>query len=367
MIVNKNKLIKLMGLLSIIISIIAFFPQQVKAASESDSASTGSFTYSLEFPENQTDTTLGYFHLMMEPSQQQTINLVLSNPSEVAVTVNLALNGAKTNQNGVVEYSNSEIENDASLAFSFTDIVTGPASVELAAGETKSVPIDIQMPETSYDGIIAGGVQMMLADQGESESSSGGSQVVNQYAYVFSIVLQETDVELTPDLQWNSAYGGQNNYRNSMFINFSNVVADFLNNMNIDAKISAQGSSEVLYESRTTSLRMAPNSFIEYPISMNGDRMEAGMYTAQVVVTTLEGGHWEWTEDFEITEDEANQYNERDVGLVQDTGLDWRLIAVIAGGFLAVVLLAFLVVRQIRKNKKKAKKGTKSNKKKKST
>ncbi|MHC5249311.1 DUF916 and DUF3324 domain-containing protein [Enterococcus sp. LJL90] len=355
---------RLLGLLAFVIFLIGFMmPNRAMATSSSGDAGIGNFTYSLEYPENQTDTSLGYYHLMMQPGQQQTLNLIMSNPSETAVTVNLALNGAKTNQNGVIEYANSEIENDASLAFDFKDIVTGPNSVELAPGETKAVPLEIQMPETSFDGVIAGGLQMMQAGQGESsENEDGGSTVINQYAYVISILLQETDVELTPDLQWNQAYGGQSNYRNTMFVNFSNVVATYVNNMTVDAQITTQGSNEVLYESRTTSIRMAPNSFIDYPITMNGDRMEAGMYTAHVVVTTLTGERWEWTEDFEITEEEATQYNERDVGLVQDTGIDWKIIAAIAGGFLAVILLVFLTVRQIRKNKKSKTKAARTKK-----
>ncbi|MHC5373973.1 DUF916 and DUF3324 domain-containing protein [Enterococcus sp. LJL120] len=351
---NKNKHL-LWVWLGILFFTIMIMPQKVLATETSGTSSGGNFTYNLEYPENQTDTSLGYYHLMMNPGQQQTINLILTNPSDVPVTVNLALNGAKTNQNGVIEYANDSIENDASLAFDFKDVVTGPESVELAPGETKTVPLNVQMPETSYDGVIAGGLQMMQANQETNESEqAGGSQVINQYAYVISILLQETDVTLAPELQWNQAYAGQSNYRNTIFINFSNVVANFLNRMNIDAQITAQGSNEVLYESRTTSIRMAPNSFIEYPISMNGDRMTAGNYTAHVVVTTVEGDKWEWTEDFEITEDEASEYNERDVGLVQDTGIDWKMIAIIASSFIVVVLVVYFVIRYIR-NKKKAK------------
>lgn len=134
-------------------------------------------------------------------------------------------------------------------------------------------------------------------------------------------------------------------------MNFSNVVADYLSGLTIDAQVTSQGSEEVLWESRSTGMRMAPNSFIDYPISMGNDRMEAGMYTAHVTAYA-QGLQWDWTGDFEITEEEANAFNERDVGLQQDRSLDWRMIAAIVGGFLFVVVLTFLVVRRIQARRK---------------
>ncbi|MCB5951482.1 DUF916 and DUF3324 domain-containing protein [Enterococcus sp. BWT-B8] len=322
------------------------------AEAEGESSSIGGFTYSLEFPENQLNPNLGYYQLMMTPGQEQSLAVILSNPGSEAITVNLALNGAKTNKTGVIEYANRDIENDASLAFAFEDLVTGPESVELAAGETKQVTLTVKMPETSFEGVIAGGLQMMKAGQTEDADSSGGSKVVNQYAYVVSILLQESDTELVPDLQFNRAYGGQLNYRNSVYINFSNVIAAYLNDLTVEAQVMKKDSNTVLYEAKKTSMRMAPNSFMEFPVSMNGERMEAGSYTTHVLATSGEQ-RWEWTEDFEITEDEAQKYNERDVGLTQETGINWQLIALIVGGFVAAVVVIFGLITLFRKKKQR--------------
>lgn len=338
-------------------------------STENSGASTLSasgFTYTLNYPENQKDTNLGYYHLKMMPGQQQTIVIILSNPGSEAITVDLALNGAKTNKNGVIEYANSEIKNDASLAFAFEDLVTGPSEVELAAGETKQVELNIQMPETGYEGVIAGGIQLMKAGQTEDVDTSGGSTVINQYAYVVSILLQEGDAELTPDLQFNSAYAGQLNYRNSVYVDLSNIVAAYLNDLTIEAQVMKKDSSTVLYESKNTSMRMAPNSFMEFPISMNGEQMEAGNYTVHLLATSGELS-WEWTKDFEITEEEAQKYNERDVGLTQETGINWQLIVIIVVGFIASVAVIFLIVTILRKRKKGKQKAGKSGKKGKSS
>lgn len=326
---------------------------------ETDGLSAAGFTYTLEFPENQLDKSLGYYQLLMTPGQQQNLSIILSNPGTEVITVNLALNGAKTNKNGVIEYANSEIDNDPSLAFAFEELVTGPDSVELAAGETKSVELAITMPDTGFEGVIAGGLQLMKAGQTDgSGTESGGSTVVNQYAYVVSILLQESENILTPELQFNKAYAGQLNYRNSVYVNFSNIVAAYLNDLTVEAQVMEQGSNTVLYEAKKTSMRMAPSSFMDFPISMNGQRMEAGMYTVHVLATAGDQ-RWEWQEDFEITEDEAQKYNERDVGLTQETGINWGLIIGIVVGFLGLVILVAVLVAVIRRKKSSRKVGRK--------
>ncbi|MHC5250704.1 DUF916 and DUF3324 domain-containing protein [Enterococcus sp. LJL90] len=338
-------LVILLGLIS------CSYPVKVEATSDNSEVSTG-FTYALNFPENQVDTSLNYYRLMMTPGQEQEITITLSNPGTEAITVELQLNGAKTNGSGGIEWNNDTIDNDASLMFPFEDIVSGPASVDLAGGETKEVTFSIKMPETSFDGIITGGLRLMKAGQTDNVDETNGSQVINQYAYAISIVLQENDIELTPDMQYNSAYAGQSNYRNTIFVNLSNVVATFLNDLTIEAQISSAGSSEVLYEAKTTGMRMAPNSLIDFPISMNGDRMVPGTYTAHVLATSGDM-RWEWTEEFEITEGEAQEFNERDVGLEQDTTINWGVVASLVGAFFGFVLLLFVIVRWVRRKKKK--------------
>ncbi|GGC90812.1 DUF916 and DUF3324 domain-containing protein [Enterococcus wangshanyuanii] len=338
-----------------------------------DVAGATGFTYSLNFPENQMEDNIGYYKLKMNKGQEQTITLTLSNPSAEKITVNIGLNGAVTNQNGVIEYGDSEIENDASLQFDFEDIVSGPETVDLAAGETKTVEIKIKMPETGTKGVIAGGIQLMKADQDGNVSNEGGSRIINQYAYIIGLLLQESDQDLTPDLKLNKVFAGQNNYRNAIFVDFSNVIPAFLNDMTVETQINAKGNEAVLYERKQTAMRMAPNSFIQFPISMNGESMVSGTYIANILVTSGDQ-KWAWKEEFEITQEDADKFNERDVGLVQEKGFNWQLIVMIVGAVLALGgvvygLIVFLRKKQQKKEqaeklarKKKKANGTKSKK-----
>lgn len=150
-----------------------------------------------------------------------------------------------------------------------------------------------------------------------------------------------------------------------IFVNYSNVNAAFVENMTTEVQIMKKGSQEVLYERKKSTMRMAPNSFIAFPISMNGERMNPGEYTAKILVTADDKVKEEWQEDFKITKDEADKFNERDVGLVQDSGFNWKLIVLIVVGFFVTVILVFVVITIIRKRNKsknsaKSRKGKKN-------
>lgn len=351
----KIKKIYIVSLVLLILSVFIGTATSAEAStSDSSAGGAAGFTYNVNFPENQMGDA-GYFNLQMSPSQQQTVSISLINPSEEDIVVEIGINGAKTNQNGVLEYGETNIENDASLKFDFADIVTGPDTVEIPAGESRDLELNIQMPETTYDGIILGGIRLQKQDSDEEAEEVSGSVVNNKFAYAIAMILQETDTAVAADLQFNQVYPGTANYRNTIFINYSNTQATILNDMSTEVQITNQGESTVLYETKKTQMRMAPNTQIDFPISMNGEQMVAGNYTATILVTAGDQ-RWEWSEDFEITQEQADEFNERDIGLVQEKGIDWKLIALIVAGFIAVVVILVVVIQVIKKNKKQREK-----------
>ncbi|GGC91140.1 DUF916 and DUF3324 domain-containing protein [Enterococcus wangshanyuanii] len=346
------------GIILGLLFIVNFSTAEVFAAEEANGAG---FSYSINYPENQIEET-GYYKLKMTPGQEQTVSMTLTNPSSEDIKIDVALTGAKTNRNGVIEYSPVEIKNDPSLKFPFEDLVTGEKTVEVPAGKTVDYEMKIKMPETSFDGVILGGIYMIKQDT-EKEKKTNGSIVLNKYAYAIAMVLTETDTKLDKELKLNSVSAGQSNYRNTIFVNVSNVVADYVDDLMMEVQITKQGSETVLYETKKEEMRMAPNTYLEFPVSMNGEEMVAGKYTAKILASS-EGYKKEWTKDFEITKDEAGKYNERDVGLVQEKGIDWKIIAAIVGGVLAVIIILFVLIYSLRKKKKETAKKAKKAKKK---
>lgn len=308
------------------------------------------FNYQIEYPANQVGEENGYFDLEAEPGTEQTVNLRLNNGGSEKVVVTISVNGTKTNSNGVLEYGPTDIKNDTSLKFPFEKIVSAPKEVEIPANDSKVVPIDIKMPETSFDGMILGGIHMKKKEK-EKKVEAQGATIRNTYSYIVAMKLQNHQDSVKPEIKFNHATGSQRNYRNSVVINFSNVTSSLIKDkMDVESQISKKGSEEVLYERKQKGMSMAPNTQMDFYVSMGGEKMQPGDYVARTLVT-IDDQKWEEKLAFYISKEEADKYNKRDVGLVQERGLDWKLVALIVGGFLALVIGIFAIVKFIKKKK----------------
>lgn len=145
-------------------------------------------------------------------------------------------------------------------------------------------------------------------------------------------------------------------------MNFSNTQRTFIGDLSVEFEVRRKGSSTILYDTKKTDMKMAPTSMMNFPLLLNGNEMEAGNYTGHVVVTSGDK-RWEWEEDFEITKEQAEKFNKQDVSLVQDKGLNWKMILLIVGGVLILVIV-ILVIIYLYKNKKNKNKKIVKNKKK---
>ncbi|ALS36029.1 hypothetical protein ABID30_000706 [Enterococcus rotai] len=318
------------------------------------------FTYKVIQPENQHNKEVGYYDLKMTPGQEQTVTIKMNNSSSEEITVEVALNSAKTNTNGVIEYGPSKLEKDKSLKYDFADLVKGEKTVKIPANQSIDYKLNIKMPDSQYDGVISGGIYMIQKGQTESQEA----MIKNEYGYLVGMILTETDAVITPELKLNTVFAEQQNYRNAVFINYSNVTPVYLDDMTVDVQVMKKESDEVLYDTKQNKMRMAPNSQINFPVLMNGEKMQAGDYRAHILVTAENNGKWEWEQEFKITDEEADKFNQEDVSLLQESRVNWMTIILIVLGVLGIVVILFFVVRFFRKkNKKKARKKKKSGKK----
>lgn len=319
----------------------------------------GGFTYKVIIPENQHNKDVGYFDLRVTPGQEQTVAIKMNNSSDKEITVEVSLNSAKTNTNGVIEYGPSKLEKDKSLKYDFVDLVKGEKTVKIPAKQSIDYELEIKMPDSEFDGVISGGIYMIEKGQTNDQKA----MIKNEYGYLVGMILSENDTKVAPELQLNKVFAEQQNYRNAIFINMSNVKPAYIDDMTIDAQIMEKGSEEVLYDTKQNKMRMAPNSKIKFPVLMNGEKMVAGEYRAQILVTTENDGKWQWEQEFTITDEEADKFNKEDVSLLQESRINWQLIAMLVAAAVGLILLVFFVVRYTRMQKQKKKKRKKKKRK----
>ena len=345
MIREKNKLQMLASFLMLIFLFLLTTSSTVFAADEV--SSVVGFTYKIDYPAAQSGGQKGYFDLLLDPGKEETLKIQLANPGKETETILVAFNGAKTNSNGVIEYGPTEIANDLSLKFPFETLVDAPEEVELAPGEKKILEFTVKMPETSFEGIILGGIQLKRANQHQKQEEVEGATVRNSFSYLVAVKLQNKETAVKPEIEFNQAIASQRNYKNAVGINLSNVKAVLVKNkLSLESQITKEGSQEVLYERKQAGMSITPNSQMDFFVEMGGEAMVAGKYNARILAK-IDDQTWETTLPFTITKEEADKYNKRDVGLVQERGLDWKMVMLIVGSVLGLVVVIFGVVKLI--------------------
>lgn len=311
-------------------------------------ASELNFSVESIIPDNQRDKSKTYFDLRIEPNTEQTIELNLRNDTPNDVTIEPQVNSATTNLNGVVEYGQIKEKADKSLPLNLSEIVTVEKEVTIPAKQSIKLPLKIKMPDKKFDGILAGGITIKEKDSTnkEKESKEEGLAITNKYAYVIALLINQTDTEVIPNMVLNSVAPNQVNARNVINATLQNDQSAYINNLKIEAKITKKNKKETLYKNTQDQMQMAPNSSFNYPISLNGEKLQAGKYTVTLHATAAEG-KWDFSKDFTISSEDAKKYNKKDVSIKEDNTWIYILIGIV------LVLLIFITVMLLIRNKKK--------------
>lgn len=331
------------------LSLLLFLIFPLKSfAQESNNEPMNGFSYQVRQPENQINKNVGYYDLLMKKGQKQKVELVLYNTTKKAFDVSIKLSSAKTNANGVVEYAPSELKEDDSLKYKFPDLVKTSGRVTVPAESDKTVILEIEMPEDSIEGLIAGGIQLQLI---EEEKNTKKEIIQNKFAYLIGFLLSESDTkDIKPQLKFNEAYSKVSNGQYTLFLNYSNTRPIFVENMDVVVKVLKHNSNKELFELKRSNLRMAPNSVIDFPISLEDKKLAKGKYKLQADIRLSTGENWKWEQNFTVTQDDLSSLDVQKKELGEENTIS--LYKLLLGITLVVILVFVIVVFLIKKIKK---------------
>lgn len=329
-------------------------------------ASEFNFAVNPVIPENQIDKSKTYFDLKMPPGSVQTVEVQLRNDTDKDVVIEPKIASATTNLNGVVEYGQNDIEPDETLKHNLKDLVDVAETITIPKQSQVTVPLKISMPSESFTGMISGGLTLKEKQEETSDQSEEqGLAIKNEYAYVVAILLRQTTDEVVPDLNLLAVEPSQVNARNVINVTLQNPTATYLNSFRLINEVTKKGQSDSLYSSDTSGMQMAPNSHFSYPISLEGQKLEAGTYVLKSVAYSgkndegqykVKNGDeeetylykWEFEKEFTVAGDVARDLNRKDVTIEEDNTWLYLLIG------LLLLIIAFLIVWYRRKKKNEA-------------
>lgn len=269
------------------------------------------FSVQTVLPENQFDKEHSYFDLLMEPSQKQQVEVEVWNLSDAKIQVSAEVHSAITNELGVVEYNQEEEKKDDTLPYQMSELVSCDDVITLDPGEKKPYTFTIQMPEKSFKGVLAGGITFALKeDSKKKEKKEDGFAIDNNYAYVIGMVLRENKRELKPELVLNEIAYHDEKGKEAIGINIQNIKSEFVEEMDVEARIVRKGTTGTLHEVIIEDMKIAPNSNFDFSIDLEGKPLNDGEFTLHMEAISARQD-WVWEKDFNITAHKIEAKQER--------------------------------------------------------
>lgn len=333
-----TKLNKLMLVIAVIVSVFI-------GATTTGNASALPFSVNPILPKNQVNTLHTYFDLKVKAGDTQKLRVVLVNDTKKAVVVKPIINAAKTNVNGVVDYSDATLKLDQMAPADMAKILKTTKTVKLPAKSKVTVVLRLQVPQKTFKGVLSGGITFKPVE-GKQTNAAKGMSIINRYAYVVGIVLRESNQPVHPIMKLNSVQPSQINYRNVITSGLVNKTATYLNQVSVTTKVTKFGDSKVLYTSKKAGMQIAPNSWFNYPTQLDGKALVAGKYTMDLKLVSG-SDKWHFKRNFMIDGAKAQALNKKDVTIKHD----YTKWFVIAGVLLLLLVIVFIYLRMKRKEK----------------
>lgn len=262
------------------------------------------FNVQASLPDNQLDKEISYYDLRMQAGQKQEITLTISNTSQQEQTYEINLNQAYTNKNGFIDYERSDVKPDDSQRYQLTDIVIYDSEVTVSPKTSIDFPIQLNMPEESFDGEILGGIQVL------KKTKEVEGKIVNRYGYIIGLRLTETDTPVQRKLELNEVRAEKTFGSTGIVAEVRNPTMEGIGHLKYEAAIKNSEKETVREKTYDEEMSMAPNSVYDFAIDWEEEPLEAGEYMLHLTVSDGKGNRWDFEEPFEISGREAEKINQ---------------------------------------------------------
>ncbi len=330
--VRKLNLVVIMMLL-----VSAFF--QTNIPSLYANTEEADFTVQAVLPENQVNQNVSYFDLLMEPGDEQTLEVVLTNKTDKPVDVQVEAITASTNRNGIIDYSTPNISDETmEVVFSeIANVLTPNLTIDPLSSTTAQV--EITMPKEEYDGIVLGGIVVT----GDPEDGQGeGTSIVNQFSYVIGTQLTETDKTVNPDFELASVSPDVVDFLPALVAELRNTNSQIVKDATVSVELY-RGSNQntLIAEYNKGNIDVAPNSIFPLTLYLENGELTAGKYSGRILLEH-EGEEWEFEFGFEISEDEAKSLEDNSI-ITYPEETDSQMVLYVIIGILILVILIFIL------------------------
>lgn len=312
-------------------------------------ASELNFSVNAVIPDNQIDKEKSYFDLKVTPGEKQKLIVKLRNTTDKEIVINPHIQSAKTNKNGVIDYTPNKIKKDDTLKIAMEDVAKVPEEVTVPPQSEKDLTIEVTVPKDKFDGVILGGIYLKEdTSKNKEDDKEKDVAIKNEYSYVVALQMRQNDNKVKPMLHMNEVNPETQNARNVIVANIQNSEPMIISKLKIDATVNKKGSKDNLAILKKENLQVAPNSNFNIAVPLEGEKLEAGTYILNMKAESA-GKEWQFKKEFSISADKATTMNEKDVTLEKET----PTMLYIFLGVAFLIVIAVVIYFIIRRNKRK--------------
>lgn len=290
------------------------------------------------FSTHQSEGVENFYDILWTPSVFEDFELKVTNNTDQDQTYKIEVNKARTNKNGLVDYSDSTPENSKVL-YKLTEMIKMPKEVTVLANSSENVKGSIVFPEEDFNGLLMAGIHVS-----EKKVEGKQSTVSNSVAYNIPFVVRgNVDKRPDPIVELNSLViekFSSDTY--AIDVALENKGPNLMKEVSFVSEITDESGKKVVREE--SQLDITPETEFIYPIKLPSD-IKSGKYTLTLSIQHNEKNKWNFKEKFEIT----NQ----DVVNIKETTTEKSNFKMFIIAIIIVLVVGVVISRKLSKRSKK--------------
>ncbi|MDN3079847.1 DUF916 and DUF3324 domain-containing protein [Enterococcus faecium] len=287
-------------------------------------------------PDNQQKDTQDYFDLLVSPNHKQDLKVKISNKSNSKQKFTTTFNTATTNENGVIDYSDSNFKRDSSMEVDISKYVKlKESTIELDPYQEKFVYLELNMPSKEFSGTLLGGINIVPIKE---KQVNGITQV---FSKTIALKIRENTDNVKEKIFDGNIKLGQINYHNVVKMLIRNVSPTIITDVKANCNVRSVDSNNINISKNFSDISMAPNSCFYLPVEFN-KQLSPGRYCYEIHLIG-KNNKWHFSKEFEIKPEESRKLNNTAIADYNEEFNSYYILCILL--FLLIIVVVYLYRR----------------------
>ena len=314
---------------------------------------TSGYSVSPVFSIHQSKGIENFFDIRWTPKATDEFGLRITNNSDENQTYKIQVNKARTNKNGIIDYSDASPE-DNQTKYKLTEMIKIPKEISVEAKSSQEVRGTLTFNNEDFNGILMAGIHVA---QKQAENSK--STVSNTVAYNTPFVVRgNQDKRPVPKIELKEA--SLEKFASDLYTldtKLTNQGPNLLKEVQVEAEIEdAQGE---IINTQKSLLDITPETTFLYPIKLP-KKIKPGTYQLHLNLEHSKENKWHFSKTFTISKEEVKKIQAVAKKPQGNKGIYLLLLMLLV--LIILLLTTLLVLKKKPKVKPKAKKRKKKQK-----